>query len=101
MGVLLYVRVLLSAFCGPLLRRGAWRLTRENTMFGSPFSSPQPKASSCPACGTVMFGQGTHVCNKDTVARYQARILMADIASWFTTNEGRFELWYAEHRRVK
>ena len=63
----------------------------------------------CPECGASLAGEDPdgHTCEPERRIEFQMfRMrgelvqLEQEIADYLRSNEGRFELWYAEHRRA-
>jgi hypothetical protein len=74
-------------------------------MFGS---MPQPTHLPCPSCGASVARDsvGEHLCDEEQRSRYerfQARVEVdrfdAELTTWLDTPAGRFEVFYAAHRR--
>jgi hypothetical protein len=74
-------------------------------MFGS---LPQPAHMPCPECGaSIPRGQHSeHACDEAQRIRYELFQLReeverfeSDFGAWLKTDAGRFEVFYAAHRR--
>jgi hypothetical protein len=72
------------------------------------FVFPQPQYIACPECGACVprWEADDHVCDRERWLDYQLVRLRpeiarfeADLSDWLGTDEGRFELYYAERSR--
>jgi hypothetical protein len=72
------------------------------------FVFPQPQYIACSECGACVprWEAEEHTCDEDRWLDYQIVRLRPDIArfetafrEWLVTDEGQFELYYAERRR--
>ena len=63
----------------------------------------------CPSCGASLGGGGPdeHECDPDRLVEFQMFRLRGElarldqeVAEYLRSPEGKFELWYAEHRRA-
>lgn len=63
----------------------------------------------CPECGASLAGEAreAHECDRKRWLEFQMFRLRSDVArfedelgDYLSSPEGRFELWYAEHRRA-
>jgi hypothetical protein len=70
---------------------------------------PQPSYMPCPDCGaSVAIAQrDLHVCDPERVVEFnmvklrpEVEQFESELESYLNTPQGRFEAWYAEHRRA-
>jgi hypothetical protein len=69
---------------------------------------PEPAFMPCPGCGASVArsDEEEHVCERERWLEYQLFVrreeierFEADVAAWFDSPEGRFQVWDAERRR--